>query len=84
MALLLISGILGLFVDKMTADDKYSLPNREKLWQPIQMQLCQKQKYFPQPFAALLRTTSNFQHVQKKDDPHSWCIFEIRDCEKRG
>ena len=30
------------------------------------MQLCQKQKYFPQPFAALLRTTSNFQHVQKK------------------
>ena len=31
MALLLISGILGLFVHKMTADDKYSLPNREKL-----------------------------------------------------
>ena len=78
MSLLLLSEILGLFVNIMTAYDRYSLPNSENLIQPIQMQLSQKQKTFSQSFATFLKTTSNFQHFQKKDDPHSFCVFEIR------
>ena len=38
--------ILGLFVNIMTAYDKYSVLNRDNLTQPIQMQLSQKQKNF--------------------------------------
>ena len=33
---------MGLFVNKLTADDKYSLRNSDNLWQPIQMQLSKK------------------------------------------
>ena len=34
----------------MSADDKYSVLNRDNLTQPVQMQLSQKQKYFPEVF----------------------------------
>ena len=40
--LLAITEFLGLFVNKLTADDKYSLRNSDNLWQPIQMQLSKK------------------------------------------
>ena len=36
--------ILRLFVDTFTADDKYSVLNRDNLTQPIQIQLSQKQR----------------------------------------
>ena len=39
-----ISQILGLLVNSLTANDKYSLRNSENLAQPNQMQLIQKQK----------------------------------------
>ena len=26
----------------------------------------------------------NFEHFEKKDDPHSLCISKIRNCERRG
>ena len=35
-------------------------------------------------FAEFLQTTLNLEHVEKKDDPHSWCIPEITDSEKGG
>ena len=35
LSLLVISGILGLFVDTLTADEKYSPRNSESLPQPI-------------------------------------------------
>ena len=35
-----------MFVHTFTADDKYSLPNRENLTDTIQMQISQKQKIF--------------------------------------
>ena len=38
MSLLAIWEILGVFVNTLTADDKYSLRNSENLLQPIQMQ----------------------------------------------
>ena len=37
-----------IFINTLTADDKYSLLNRDNLMQPIQMHLCQKEKdFFP-------------------------------------
>ena len=26
----------------------------------------------------------NFEHFQKLDNPHIWCIFKVTDSEKRG
>ena len=41
-----ICKILGLFVNTLNPDEKYSLLNRENLTQPIQMQLSTKEKNF--------------------------------------
>ena len=48
---------------------------------PIQIELYQKQKAFPQFFAAFLKSRLNFEHLEKKDDPHNFCISEIMDSE---
>ena len=74
--------ILRLFVNTLTTDDKYLLPNRKILTQPIQILLSQKQKTFSQLFSLFLKPTLNLKHFQKKDDPHNRCIFEITDSEK--
>ena len=55
----------------MTADDKYSLLNRDNLTQPIPTQLSQKQKAFAECFLAFSKSTLNFEHFQKKYDLHS-------------
>ena len=55
----------------MTADDKYSLLNRDNLKQPIPTHLSQKQKAFSQFFLVFSKSTLTFEHFQKKDDPHS-------------
>ena len=46
MSLLVIHKILELFVNLLTADDKYSLLNRDNLAQPIMMQLSNKKMLF--------------------------------------
>ena len=38
----MICKILGLFVNTLTADDKYSVLNRDNLMQPIQRKLFKK------------------------------------------
>ena len=68
----------------MTAEDKYSLLNRDNLMQPIRTQLSQKQKAFSQVFIAFSKCALNFEHFQKKDDPHSVFISEITHSAKRG
>ena len=35
-------------------------------------------------FFVFCKFTFNFEHFQKKDDPHSWCIFELTDSERCG
>ena len=75
--MLVLSKILGLFVNTLTDDEKYSLLYRENLTQPIQILLSQKRKTFSQFFAAFLKYTLNFAHFQKKDDPHSRCSSQI-------
>ena len=74
--------ILRLFVNTLTADDKYSLLNRDNLTQRVQILLIQKQKTFSEFFSAFLKATLNFEHFAKKDDPNRRCISEITDSEK--
>ena len=68
----------------MTADDKYSLLNRDNLTQPIATTLTQKQKAFSQFFIQFSKSTLNFEPLQKKDDLHSRNISYITHSEKRG
>ena len=75
--------ILGLFVNTLHGDDKYSLLSRDNLMQPINAQLSKKQKAFWEFFSVFLKSTFNFEHFQKKDDPHSWYIFENTVSKKR-
>ena len=73
-----------MFVNTLTADDQYSLLNRDNLTQPIPTKLFQKQKAFSGFFLAFLKSTLNFEHLQKKDDLHSCFISEITHSQKRG
>ena len=60
-----------MFVNTLTADDNYSLLNRDNLTPPIRMQLSQKQKPFSQFFLAFSKSTLNFEDFEKRDDPDS-------------
>ena len=80
--MLVLSKTLRLFVNTLTADDKYSLLNKDNLTQRIQILLYQEDKTFSQFFCAFLKSTFNFEHFQKKDDPHRRCISEIAVSEK--
>ena len=51
-------------------DGKYSLFNRDNLRQRIWMQLSGKQETFSEFFSTFLKSSLNFAHFQKKDDPH--------------
>ena len=73
-----------MFVNTLSADDKYSFLNRDNLTQPIQMQLSRKEKTFSQFFSAFLKSSLNFEHFQKKDDSDSWGISKITESEKQG
>ena len=59
------------FFNALTVHNKHYLLNRDKLTQPIQQELSQKQKDFTQFFFAFLNSLLNFKHLPKKDDPHS-------------
>ena len=73
-----------MFVSTLSVVDKHSFPNKDNLTQPIQMQLSQKQKTFSEFLSAFSTSRLNFEHFQKKDDPHSLFISEATACEKRG
>ena len=60
-----------MFVNTLTADDKYSLLKRDNLTQQNRTQLSQKQKAFSQFFLAFSKYTLNFEDFEKRDDPHS-------------
>ena len=60
-----------MFVNTLTADDKYSLLNRDNLTQQNRTQLSQKQKAFSQFFLAFSKFTLNFEDFEKRDDPDS-------------
>ena len=64
--MLVLRKILGLFVNLLTEDGKYSLLDRDNLKQPIQTLLSLKQKNFSRFFSAFLKSTLNFEHFQTK------------------
>ena len=51
---------MRLFINAFTADEKYSLVNRDNLALPIQMQFSQKQKTFYDFFAAVFEIKIKF------------------------
>ena len=63
---IVLGEILGMFVNTLTADGKYSVQGCEKLQLPIQMQLYEKRKTFSQFFVSFLESTSKFKHFEKK------------------
>ena len=76
--------ILRLFVNALTADDKYSGSNMQNLLQQFQTPLSQKQKTFSWFFIAFLKCAWNLEHFQKKDEYPSLIFSEINDTETRG
>ena len=76
--------ILRLFINALTADDKYSGSNMQNLQQQFQTPASQKQKIFSGFFIAFLKCAWNLEHFQKKDEYPSVIISEIIDAERRG
>ena len=80
--MLLLCKILGLFVNTLTDDGKYSLLYRDNLRRQIQILLSQKLKTFSKLSSKILNPTLNFEHFQKKDDPLSRFSSQITVSEK--
>ena len=80
--MLLLCKFLGLFVNTLTDDGKYSLLYRDNLTQQIQILLSQKPKTFSKLSSEIFKPTLNFEHFQKKVDPHSRCSSQITVSEK--
>ena len=79
--MLVLCKILGLFVNTLTDDDKYSLLYRDNLTQQIQILLSPKPKTFSQLSSEILKPTLNFEHF-KKDITHCRCSSQITVSEK--
>ena len=80
--MLVLCKILGLFVNTLTDDGKYSLVYRDNLTQQIQILLSQKPKTFSKLSSEILKPTLNFEHFQTQVDPHSRCSSQITVSEK--
>ena len=73
-SLMVILKILTLFVNTFTADDKYSLLNRDNLTQPFQMQLSPKTRSFFSTFIYISEICVKFWIFSKKRWP-SWLMY---------
>ena len=80
----MISSILGLFRNTLTANDNYPVEDSVNFLSPNRMEFYLKSTIFSDFFVSFLESTSNFKHFEKKDDRHSYFISEIKECEKRG
>ena len=74
--------ILGLIVNRLTADDKYSRRNIQNLTQELQTTISQKQKTFSGIFIIYLKSITNSEAFAKKVESASLSICEIFDTEK--
>ena len=84
MSALVWSEILRLFVNTLTADNKYSRCNVQNFAKQVQTPLSQKQETFFRSFIAFLKCAWNLKHFEKKDEYPSLIISEIMDCERGG
>ena len=76
--------ILRVFVNALTADDKYSGSHMQNLRQQFETPLSHKQKTFSWFFIAFLKCAWNLEHFQNKDEHSSVIISEIIDADRRG
>ena len=76
--------ILRLFVNALSADDKYSDSNMQNLPQQFRTPLFQKQKTFSAFLIKFLKCAWNLEHFRKKDEYSSLIISEIINAEERG
>ena len=60
-----ICKLLGMVVNILTADDKYTLLNRISFRQPIQMQLSEKERGFSPFVSAFMKSRLSFEYFQK-------------------
>ena len=77
-SLLVIGQSLRLSVNIMSAVDKCSLPNRDNLMQPMNMQLSQKLKTFSQFFNVLSKSTLNFKYFQTRITLRGYLFLRLR------
>ena len=75
---------LRLFINALTADDKYSASYMQNLLQQFQTPLSKNQKNFARFFIAFLKCAWNLEHFWKKHEYASLIISEIIDAERRG
>ena len=68
----------------MTAEYKYSRRNMQTFAQQVQTSLSWKQKTFSRLFIAFMKSTSNGEHFQKKEESSSLSISEIIDSKRGG
>ena len=84
MSPLVICYIFGVLRNTLIANDIYPSQDFVYLSYPIRMQLSLKATIFLNFFVLFLESTSNFKHLEKKDDRHSYFISEIIHCERLG
>ena len=82
MSALVKSEIFRLFVNTLTADEKYSRRNMRLFWQQLQTPLSQKGKTFFEFFIAFLKCAWNLEHSEKKEEYPSLIITEIIESER--
>ena len=70
-SLLVIWKISKLFINKVSADGKYSLWIKTIQRNEFRWKYLEKKKLFFQFFSSFLKSSLNLEQFQKKDDPHS-------------
>ena len=78
------SAVLRLFVNTLTADNKYSHCNVHNFAQQVQTPLSQKQNSFCGFFIRFLKCAWKLEHFEEKDEYPSLIISETMDCESGG
>ena len=74
---------LGLLLTKLTANYESSRSNTDKLPFPVQMQLSEKQIIFSGFLIAFLESALNFEHFERKKQPHGSSISDVNDSRRR-
>ena len=78
------SDILSLFVNTLSADNKYSSCNVHNLGAQVQTPLSQKLKTYSGFLISFLKYAWNLEHFGKKDEYRSLIISDFIDCERGG
>ena len=76
-----ICSVWGLFVNPLTAHDKYSLLKVAIYCNIFRCIYLKDEEHFVNFFWTFSKFRVNFEDLQKKGDPHSRCIFEFTDSE---